>query len=282
MSRYLLITLYVCAILSSLCSEAFGQHSFELFRSQESYTYQHQDHQDSVSIYLSPFSYPELLYKDFTSLAASLKPKLPELSKKSLLNLTGILLVYAVLDRPISNRLYDKKTNFVYERINTVTRYTKNPVRIGLYGTVLGLIFQKDRFTETSFTLLESGFITSGLVYYIKYLTGRARPVQEEDPDRFYPLREGFSSLPSWHTANIFATAAVVSNYYSTLTVLAYTIAGFVGFQRIYTGAHWPTDVIVGAFLGHYIGKKLTRIRSAPLLNRLSVFKNGIGMAFSF
>ena len=44
--------------------------------------------------------------------------------------------------------------------------------------------------------------------------------------------------------------ATVLFLFYRRLGIGAFVIAFLVGYSRIYTGAHWPVDVIVGACIG--------------------------------
>jgi undecaprenyl-diphosphatase len=57
-------------------------------------------------------------------------------------------------------------------------------------------------------------------------------------------------SLPSGHTAAAFLMATIVSSFYPTFSVVAFSWAGSVGLSRILLGVHFPSDVIIGAILG--------------------------------
>lgn len=61
-------------------------------------------------------------------------------------------------------------------------------------------------------------------------------------------------SFPSGHTADNFAAAAVLALFYRRRGWLYFLISAAIGYSRIYTGSHWPSDVLASAFLGTGMG----------------------------
>jgi len=61
-------------------------------------------------------------------------------------------------------------------------------------------------------------------------------------------------SFPSNHTSDNFAAAAVLALFYRRRGWLYFLVAAAVGYSRVYTGSHWPSDVLASAFLGTGIG----------------------------
>jgi len=57
-------------------------------------------------------------------------------------------------------------------------------------------------------------------------------------------------SFPSSHTINTISVALLVACFYRRFGWLAFLPALGVAYSRIYTGAHWPTDVCASIFLG--------------------------------
>lgn len=96
------------------------------------------------------------------------------------------------------------------------------------------------------------------LVETIKALTDRTRPFLDLEQARVIGWQERGRSFPSGHTAQTFFLMTVLSStpFSSGFqpgiwgTVTLYAIAVFVGFTRMYVGAHYPRDVIGGAVLG--------------------------------
>lgn len=72
------------------------------------------------------------------------------------------------------------------------------------------------------------------------------RLVDEKRPDS-----GALNSFPSGHSATVFMGAELVRLEYGwPYAVCAYTIAGAVGFLRMYNARHWLNDVLAGAGIG--------------------------------
>ena len=57
-------------------------------------------------------------------------------------------------------------------------------------------------------------------------------------------------SFPSGHAANNLCVATVLIMFYPRRGWLYLPVALSIAYARIYTGAHWPLDVLVGMLLG--------------------------------
>lgn len=69
--------------------------------------------------------------------------------------------------------------------------------------------------------------------------------------DEKRPEFAGHNSFPSGHTATAFMGAELVRiEYGGWYGAAAYTVAGGIGFMRIYNGRHWLHDVVAGAGVG--------------------------------
>jgi membrane-associated phospholipid phosphatase len=111
-----------------------------------------------------------------------------------------------------------------------------------VYGLNLAGDEGKDRFIDRTAILALSGGIltvTDGL----KYIMHRVRPYGTD------PL-----SFPSGHTGAAFLAAEFLAQEYSWKSplygVLGYTLATTTGIMRIYSRAHWFSDVVAGAGFG--------------------------------
>ena len=86
----------------------------------------------------------------------------------------------------------------------------------------------------------------------IRPLLPRMRPAYALPPGtvRFIAPAANVGSVPSLHAANFFAMALVGSLGLPRLAPLLYLVAAGVAWSRMYVGAHWPGDVLVGVAWG--------------------------------
>jgi len=75
-------------------------------------------------------------------------------------------------------------------------------------------------------------------------------------------------SFPSSHTANMFALAAVVSQFYRGWGIAAFVVASVVAYSRIYMGAHWPSDIPPSVGIGVLLGWIVVRGARAIVAKR--------------
>ena len=95
----------------------------------------------------------------------------------------------------------------------------------------------------------------SGLLsQLVKHVVGRARPklVDTLGPQHFdlFSLKAVLASFPSGHTTTIVAAAASLSFFMPRPAALLFALAAPVAASRLIVGAHYPSDVLGGVFLG--------------------------------
>lgn len=92
-------------------------------------------------------------------------------------------------------------------------------------------------------------------VQAIKFASGRERPYMAGDGDGGF--NEGGRSFPSGHAAGAFTMAALLAQHDPHATWFnrgAWLLAGGVSGLRFTAKEHFPSDILVGAALGTYLG----------------------------
>lgn len=93
----------------------------------------------------------------------------------------------------------------------------------------------------------------------VKGVTNRKRPGVEV-PERRRLKHPDSTSFPSGHTASAAAFSGVVGREFPALCLPINALAVAVGFSRVYTGVHYPGDVVAGWILGKGIAAGTRRI----------------------
>ena len=105
----------------------------------------------------------------------------------------------------------------------------------------------------------------------VKLQVRRPRPDRTGRPSSRTARATVTSSFPSGHTASAFAFSTVVSQESPLLTLPSQSLAALVGYSRVHSGMHYPSDVIGGAVLGMSIGSVVAgtsrRLRSGRPLS---------------
>ncbi len=171
----------------------------------------------------------------------------------------GVAAVGFAFDIPMRDKTQEHQTSTLDELTKVVEPFGAGYswAVIGAYG-IAGFAFHdpdaKDIFFDSAIaSLLASGIITPTL----KFVIGRERPNQSVSSTAFHPFSGSDNSFPSGHATQAFAVASVISAHSDQVwvSVTAYTIAGLVGFARIYHNAHWTSDVTAGAIIGTFVGR---------------------------
>ena len=132
-----------------------------------------------------------------------------------------------------------------------------------------GLVLQRRDVTRTSVRVVEALVYTKLVTGLAKSAFNRTRPFAEgggpytATPGAFSSEHEKLS-MPSGHTARAFAVASVLAHQSGRwyVSVPAYGMAASVGLERVRSGDHWLTDVMVGGALGYLIGRSVSTPRS--------------------
>lgn len=101
-----------------------------------------------------------------------------------------------------------------------------------------------------------------------KWVAGRWRPAGLlAQPPRYgfdwFEIGHEHTSFPSGHTTTVFALACALTLLYPRrrLVVAGWAAAALVGASRVVVGAHFPGDVLAGAWLGTVVALGVFRLR---------------------
>lgn len=191
------------------------------------------------------------------------------------------------LDRHIAEKLRDSSTqaNHFFKRASTGVEVIASPGAYIIGGTLyaVGRIGKFDRVADLGWHGTEAVLFAQGVTYVLKGFVGRARPFLSDgrDPDDFNfgkGFRSGdWTSFPSGHASTAFAAAAAVTNETSrwwprsvwVVGPLMYAGATAVGASRMYHSRHWGSDVVIGAAIGTFSGRKVVQYAHGHPGNRI-------------
>lgn len=139
------------------------------------------------------------------------------------------------------------------------------------YLIVLAVLYPALRFclrrqeTARRSLFVFAAIVTSGLtVDLLKGVVARWRPIAFfADPSQygfaFFKIGYKHNSFPSGHAATAWAVACALTLLYPRLRVLWIGAAALVAASRVIVGAHYPGDVLAGAWFGVVISLALSR-----------------------
>jgi membrane-associated phospholipid phosphatase len=124
----------------------------------------------------------------------------------------------------------------------------------GFYLTGMAL---KNEWAKETGLMLGTALLTSGLLESIsKPLIGRSRPEAGSGNYDFHPLsgEARFHSLPSGHSAIAFTISLVLARrvHSTPLKIFFYSLAASTAFCRLYSNAHWFSDVGLGGVIAWF------------------------------
>lgn len=117
-------------------------------------------------------------------------------------------------------------------------------------------------------TLLISTLIGEGV---IKHIVRRDRPCSASFKELLVSKPITYS-FPSGHTLSSFASASVLSIYFSQYRIIFLFIAFLIAVSRLYLYVHYPTDVLAGIILGVLCSKLVIFIIQSNYLTKFMVY----------
>lgn len=138
----------------------------------------------------------------------------------------------------------------VHRFFSIISRLGDGPMWYLLMVTLPLLDNETSRGLQASGSLLVGGF--AGLMVYrgLKQWLARERPfITYADIDcRSQPLDR--YSFPSGHTLHAVLFTTIATAWFPSLAFALIPLTGLIALSRLVLGLHYPTDVIVGAFIG--------------------------------
>lgn len=113
--------------------------------------------------------------------------------------------------------------------------------------------------------MVAEAFITAGFAKFIlaeiiRWLWFRPRPFVSLN---FIPLinqSPAEASFPSGHASFYFALSTIVYLYNKKIGITFYIASSFIVLARVFTGVHWPSDILAGAVMGILAGWILNKL----------------------
>lgn len=151
---------------------------------------------------------------------------------------------------------------------------------VALYGFKLAGLKSKNNFLNQAILTTKSELLVSAIVFSMKHVIRDTRPDGSND-----------NSMPSGHTAQAFASAALLDMEYRDtsrwISVSGYLCAATTGFLRVANNHHWASDVLIGAGIGIasvkivYLTHRYRWGKNPTAVLVPTLYSNGGGMAFA-
>ncbi|MEW5979962.1 MAG: phosphatase PAP2 family protein [Acidobacteriota bacterium] len=169
----------------------------------------------------------------------------------------------------------DRKTGDLLPNTQDQTRWSGRVSQLGASYTLagisgatllLGKLKESSHLEETGRLGLQAIAHTQVVVFAIKQITNRERPLVHDGHGSFW---KGGNSFPSGHAATSFAVATVFAYEYRdqhAVPIASYALASLVAASRLSAQRHWVSDIFVGGSLGFLIGRYVYKTHHDPNL----------------
>jgi undecaprenyl-diphosphatase len=169
-----------------------------------------------------------------------------------------IILILGIIslffDKQISMFFYGLQNPILNSILGASVYFQIPGIFMGLLILILAVIFfLKKEKIEWIFHIIGAFIFTSGIVFLLKEIVGRARPyiaLGLEEP----PLHAIGESFPSAHAAVVFSMLPFFEKEYPKLKYAWIVFAIVICFIRIYFPVHYLSDILFGSLIGYIIG----------------------------
>ena len=127
------------------------------------------------------------------------------------------------------------------------------------------VIFTSMDFYYNVFKHVLLSLICAGAVCHVfKYFLGVSRPkfffLEAYDRNNFFNWEHKINALPSGHTQAAFSMAILFVLYVNRYYLIIFSLAFLMGVSRIFMSMHFPSDLILGAYVGVFIPTLIFKI----------------------
>ncbi len=136
-----------------------------------------------------------------------------------------------------------------------ISRYIKY-----IFALVLIIMwFQKQPYKKIVYNSAISVVVNVCLTTVVNWFYFKPRPYMLQNVNVLIRSKRN-SAFPSKHTLLTFAVAVSTLMYRKTIGFLLLFASCLTGFSRIWTGVHYPLDILSSAFVGSFVSVLVNRI----------------------
>jgi len=144
--------------------------------------------------------------------------------------------------------------------LDMIAHHAGDGLYLGLIGAALwglGALLWRKRLELFGKWWLASVLISGFWSQVFKILIGRPRPRGLVTQGLVWPFGPFYfhGSFPSGHAMTSFALVPLLEAMFPKAGRLFLVMAALIAIGRVYGGDHYPTDVLVGGWLGYTVGK---------------------------
>ena len=177
-------------------------------------------------------------------------------AQRTALGVLGLLALAATMDEQISDFVRTHQSRDADRVARAVEPLGRARVLLPAMAATYGVTLLTESKNDDRWALrtMVGYVVTDAAGSILKLVIGRHRPDSTNDAWRFRPFgfHNEWRSFPSGHVYHAFAVASSIADEsdQSAIDIVSYGLAMLVAAQRVYSRAHWPSDVIGGAALG--------------------------------